>query len=129
MEPILDEKIRLWLRRLSHQSVSESEAYKSFDIGKSIEYLTVDVTTKIFLGRDPDYVSAEADAIGFLDTVKYGNAISQYLGVLVESNALLRFALRVPILGRLLAIKPEDPKGIGPLSKVSARMLTPLSWS
>jgi len=47
MEPIIDELLLDWIGRVDRVWTSKSEKAMLFDIGKRIQFLTVDIITKI----------------------------------------------------------------------------------
>ena len=89
MEPLIDKILLDWLRRVPSKWVSSPKKYKEFHVGKSIEFLTVDIITRIGLGKGLGCVAADSDKYEFLSTVQRGNAICQHFSVLLEFNTLV----------------------------------------
>lgn len=119
LEPIIDGEIQEWIRRAQSDWASESSNGRSIDIGKKIQFLTVDVITKICLGSALGCVADDTDKHNFLETVKQGSSICQYLAVLHELNKVLLLLTKVPFIGPCLIPKPSDKSGVGRLMGVS----------
>lgn len=119
MEPIIDDQIRNWFRLVSKNWVSQPGKYKSFDIGKRIQFLTVDIITKICLGEALGCVESDSDKHDFLATIEQGNSVCQHFSVLLELNSLLYYLTKIPFLHSLIVPKPADRSGVGRIMGVS----------
>ena len=119
MEPLIDERVTHWLERVKKHWVSDSMKHKSFDIGRRIQYLTVDIITKVCLGQELGDVAADTDKYGFLAEVQRGNAFCQHFSVLLELNSLFFYVTMIPFSGGLLTAKPTDRSGVGRIMGVS----------
>ncbi|KAI9649331.1 hypothetical protein NHQ30_001903 [Ciborinia camelliae] len=113
MEPIIDEQISNWLDRANTEWLSTPEQFKTFDIGKRLQFLTVDIITKICLGEELGCVASDSDKYEFLDTVQQGNAVCQHFSVLLEFNTLMYYLSKVPLLGPRIVPKSTDSSGVG----------------
>lgn len=113
MEPLIDAQILAWLQRVDRDFVSEPGKLNSFDIGKRIQFLTVDIITKLCLGEALGCVANDKDMHDFLATVQRGNAVCQHFSVLLELNSLMYYLTKIPILGTLIVPKPTDQSGVG----------------
>ena len=63
--------------------------YSTFDIGKGIQFLTVDIITKICLGMALGCVASDSHKYDFLATVEQGNPVCQHFSVILELNSLM----------------------------------------
>ena len=120
MEPLIDEILLDWLRRVRCSWISSPEKYKDFDIGKRVEFLTVDIITRIGLGKQLGCVAADSDKYEFLSTVQRGNAICQHFSVLLEFNTLMYFLTKLPFIGSWITPNPRDKSGVGRIMGVSS---------
>ena len=123
MEPIIDEEIMGWIRQARINCVSEPSKVKAYDIGKRIEFLTVDIITRICLGTAFGCIASDSDKYDFLETVKQGSSFCQYLSVLHELNSLLFYITKIPILGRCLIPQSSDESGVGRILGVSKAVI------
>ena len=113
MEPAIDERLMDWLRRVDQKWTSEAGKHTAFDIGKRIQFLTVDIITRICLGKELGCVSTDTDKYDFLATVQQGNAICQHFSVLLELNSLMYYLTKLPLIGASLTPKASDKSGVG----------------
>ena len=119
MEPLIDEQITRWFRYVDTEWRSEPGKFKSFDIGRRIQYLTVDIITKLCLGEELGDVASDSDKFDYLLTVQQGNSVCQHMSVLLELNTLMYYFTKIPFLGPLLVAKPSDQSGVGKIMGVS----------
>lgn len=123
MEPIIDERLLDWLRRLNSMWASEPGKLKSFDIGKRIQFLTVDIITELCLGTALGCVASDSDKHDFLATVQRGNTVCQHFSVLLELNSLMYYLTKLPFLGPLIVPKASDRAGVGRIMGVCSPLL------
>lgn len=123
MEPIIDRRLLDWLRRVDSVWTSEPTKLRSFDIGKRIQFLTVDIITELCLGTALGCVASDSDKHDFLETVQQGNTVCQHFSVLLELNSLLYYLTKLPLLGPLLVSKPTDRAGVGRIMGVGLPLL------
>ena len=102
-----------WIRQATMHSVSEQSKAKAYDIGKRIEFLTVDIITRMCLGTAFGCVASDTDKYDFLKTVKKGTPFCQYLSVFHEINSLLFYITKIPIISRYIIPRSSDESGIG----------------
>lgn len=119
MEPIIDEQILRWLRHVDKNWTSRAGESKPFDIGRRIQYLTVDIITKVSLGEELGDVASDSDKFDFLATVEQGNSVCQHMSVLLELNTLMYYFTKIPFIGPLIVAKPSDQSGVGKIMGVS----------
>lgn len=127
IEPVIDEQVLDWLRKVDRCWVSAPERLKSFDIGTRIQFLTVDIITRICLGEALGCVTSDSDKYDFLAAVERANIIVQHFSVLLELNSMLYYLSKIPYLGRLLQPNPADQSGVGRILGVSIRSI--IRWS
>lgn len=113
LEPMIDERLLDWLRRVDQQWTSKSGMYITFDIGKRIQFLTVDIITRVCLGKELGCVSTDSDRFDFLAIVQRGNAVCQQFSVLLELNSLMYYLAKLPIIGAMIIPRPSDKSGVG----------------
>ena len=119
LEPVIDARLTDWLERAHQHWCSEPEDCTAFDIGRRIQFLTVDVITQVCLGKELGCVATDSDRYDFLATVQRGNAVCQYFSVLLELNSLLYWLARLPVIGALITPRPGDKSGVGRIMGVS----------
>ena len=115
MEPLVDEIIDQWIQKARSEWMTKTDSSRPFDISKRIQYLTVDIITKLALGSPLGCVASDSDKYDFLETIKQGNNICQYFSVFHELNALIYYLTKTPILGSRLIPKAGDRSGLGRL--------------
>ena len=120
VEPTIDEHILNWIRCIDAHCLAQRRSSRAFDIGKSIQFLTVDLITQLCLGEAFGCVDSNRDQFDFLATVRTGSAISQHFSVLLEVNRLLFYLTKIPFLRRLLVPSVKDKTGVGKIMGVSA---------
>ncbi|KAL9121435.1 MAG: hypothetical protein Q9187_002005 [Circinaria calcarea] len=118
IEQIVDEHLLDWVRRIDTFWVSQPSSSKVFDIGKRIQFLTVDLITHLCLGEAFGCIESDSDKFDFLSTVQAGSVISQQLSVLLEFNSLLFYLSKIPVFRRLLVPSADDKRGIGKIMGV-----------
>lgn len=119
MEIQIDDHICRWLERIGDLGLSHQGNPKAFDIGKSIQYLTVDIISHLCLGEEFGCVENDSDRYDFLGAVETGTIASLYLSVLGELRGLLSFLTTIPFMHRLLVPSVKDKDGIGRVMGVS----------
>lgn len=119
MEPVIDDLLLDWIHHVEKNWASPPGKLRSFDIGKRIQFLTVDIITKICVGTELGCVASDSDKHDFLSTVEQGNAVCQHFSVLLELNSLMYYITKIPIIGRLITPKAEDQSGVGKIMAVS----------
>ena len=117
---MIDEQLIDWLGRVGKNWASQPTASRAFDIGRRIQFLTVDIITKICLGSPLGCVASDSDKHDFLATVERGNAVCQHLSVLLELNSLMYYLTKIPFLGSFIVPKSSDQKGVGKIMGVSS---------
>lgn len=117
MEPVIDQLVVGWLDTLRKRFTEANQ--KPCDIGEKIQFLTVDIITKICLGDELGCVRNDRDMHRILETVEVGNQACQYFSVFLELNSFLFQLARVPALRKAIFPKPCDATGVGRLMGVS----------
>lgn len=113
MESAIDERLTDWFQRVDEGWASELGRKRAFDIGKRIQFLTVDIITKLGLGKELGCVQTDSDRFEFLATVQRGNAVCQHFSILLELNTLMFYLTKIPILGPMIVPKAQDKSGVG----------------
>lgn len=114
MEPIVDQLVLEWIGRLRSQ-FSEKSNMRLCDIGRKIQFLTVDIITKVCLGDEIGCIKNDRDMHRLLETVETGNRSCQYFSVFLELNTLFFQLAKIPPLRGLIFPKPGDETGVGRL--------------
>lgn len=127
MEPMIVEQLVQWICRAKSDWMSEPSQARPFDIGKRIQFLTVDVITKICLGGALGCVTSDSDKYEFLETVEKGNSVCQHFSALLELNSLIHYITKIPILGPRLIPQASDKTGVGRIMGVSLPVIYPNS--
>ena len=117
MEPIIDELVLGWTDWLQKRWAKTDQV--SCDIGQKIQFLTVDIITRLCLGDAIGCVRQDRDMYGILETVERGNKICQYFSVFLEMNSLFFQLARFPALAKTLFPRPCDATGVGRLMGVN----------
>ena len=125
---MIDEQLLEWIDRAKLDWISEPSKAIAFDIGKRIQFLTVDIITRICLGTALGCVASDSDKYGFLETVERGSSVCQQFSVLLELNSLLYYLSKIPMIGPRLMPQASDTSGVGRLMGVSVSATYPDSW-
>lgn len=113
IESAIDEQLVQWIHLVSSTWCSASGQCTAFEIGKRIQFLTVDIITSICLGKPLGCVTSDSDKYDFLKTVEQGNRVCQHLSVILELNSLIYYVTKIPFLGSLIVPKSTDRSGVG----------------
>ncbi|KAK6082995.1 cytochrome p450 [Seiridium cupressi] len=105
----MDEQILVWVESLQRSSS------QVIDIGQKIQFLTVDIITRLCLGDAVGCIRNNRDMYGLLQTVETGNLVVQYLSVFTELNTLLFSLSRIPVLRKALFPNVTNSQGVGRL--------------
>jgi hypothetical protein len=116
MESIIDQLVLGWLNSIRKRFTGSEQV--SCDIGQKIQFLTVDIITKLCLGDEIGCVKHDRDMHNILGTVETGNKACQYLSVFLELNTIFFQLARIPALKRVLFPKRSDLTGVGRLMGV-----------
>lgn len=116
MEPIIDGRVVGWMELLRKRFAGDDQV--SCDIGQKIQFLTVDIITKLCLGDEIGCVKNDRDMHHILETVEKGTHVCQYFSVFLWMNTVFLQLARIPALAKLLFPKPEDSTGVGRLMGV-----------
>lgn len=125
MEPVIDQLVLGWLNSLQKRFTGPDQV--TCDIGQKIQFLTVDIITKICLGDEIGCVKHDRDMHHILETVETGNRTCQYFSIFLELNTLFFQLARIPALRRMLFPKPSDSAGVGRLMGVCLPEICKLS--
>lgn len=118
MQPAVDNIIVTWIQRLERQWSSTPGQARDFDIGKRIQFLAVDVTTKLCLGESFRCIEEDRDQHAFLETVKNATPVSLQLSLFPELTKMMYHLTKLAPLGRLLVPSADDKGGIGTVMSV-----------
>jgi hypothetical protein len=88
------------------------------DIGQKIQFLTVDIITRICLGDEVGCSKHDQDVYRILETVEVGNKVCQYLSIFLELNTLLFHLGRIPAMRKCIFPSTSDSNGVGRLMGV-----------
>ena len=113
MEKTIDELIKQWVAGLRTRQSCTDEAGKAVDLGVSIQYLTVDVISKLSLGKAFGCMDNNSDRFDFLGSVRQGMSASLMLSVLPEVVSWLYHLTKWSPIHRLLVPAPTDKSGFG----------------
>lgn len=119
MEPIMDQLVLGWLDSLRNRLNRPNQVL--CDIGEKIQFLTVDIITKVCLGDEIGCVECDRDMHHILKEVETRSQACQYFSVFLELNTLFFQLARIPVLRRALFPKPCGATGVGKLMGVSPR--------
>ena len=127
MQPAIDDIVVTWIERLEKQwSSSIPGRARDFDIGKRIQFLAVDITTKLCLGESFRCIEEDRDQYAFLETVKNATPISLQLSLFPELTKMMYHLTKLSPIHRLLVPSAKDRGGIGNVMGVcSARQAIP----
>ncbi|KAL8983128.1 MAG: hypothetical protein Q9205_002552 [Flavoplaca limonia] len=111
IQPTVDEIVVNWIQCLRERWSSTPKQARDFDIGKRIQFLTVDITTKLCLGESFRCVEEDRDQHAFLDTVKTATPVSLQLSLFPELTRTLYHLTKLAPIRRLLVPSAEDKSG------------------
>jgi hypothetical protein len=119
MEPIIDRHVKQWTEVIGQKSGSGRCNFIKVDLSTRIPLLTLDLTLELSCGICFDIVKNGSDPFGFLDQVRFGTVIQQYLSILTEINAFRHLLARIPGFQSCLFPSRSNKFGIGRLMDVS----------
>jgi hypothetical protein len=119
MEPIIDRHVKQWTWIIGQTSGSRCCNSIKVDLSSRIPLLTLDLTLELSLGICFDIVKNGSDPFGFLDQVRIGTVIQQYLSALTEINAFRHLLAKIPGFQSFLFPSRSNKFGIGRLMDVS----------
>ena len=114
-----------WLHKLQ-SFTGDSQASTNLDIGRQVQYLTVDIISRLCLGQPFGCIENDNDQYEFLETVKQATPVSLYFTVFPELSALLFYLTKIPLLRRIIVPSTADANGLGKVMKVG--FLTYFIW-
>lgn len=118
MEPLVDRVLLSWIDTLRKRFAQQGSPLVC-DMGDKVQFLMVDIITKICLGEEIGCVKNDQDMHGILRTVQIGNQVAQYCSVFVELSSIVARLAQIPFLrNTALFPKPSDKAGIGRLMGV-----------
>ncbi|KAI4174653.1 MAG: hypothetical protein LQ346_008214 [Caloplaca aetnensis] len=113
MQPAMDKILLAWIRDLERNWSCQAAQAKDVDIGKRIQFLTVDIITQLCLGDSFRCTEDDVDQHDFLETVKMATPISLQMSTFPELATIMRYLTQFPPLHRLLVPSAEDKGGLG----------------
>ncbi|KAH7401677.1 cytochrome P450 [Pyrenochaeta sp. MPI-SDFR-AT-0127] len=113
LEPIIDRHIRQWINQMKEACLTTGSTSNKVDFAESIPLLTLDLTVELALGSSFGLVKRQKDPFGFLDQIRIGTKVQQYLSVLTELNDLRHLLAKSLTLQRYLFPSRSDSEGIG----------------
>ena len=111
IEQAIDDLMLIWLDSLRTRCAKSDETI--CDIGMTIQFLTVDITTKLLLGREVGCIKHNCDAYDIWRAIKTSNRNWQYLLFYIQLNPLFFYLARIPCFRRL-----SQRNGVGRLMRV-----------
>ncbi len=120
MQPAMEKILLTWLRDLERNWSCQAAPAKDVDIGKRIQFLTVNIIIQLCLGDSFKCTEDDVDRHDFLETVKFATLISLQMSTFPELATILRYLTQCPPLHRLLVPSAEDRAGLGRMIGVSA---------
>ena len=117
VEPIIDNVVLQWLQKIQ-KFIGDSQASTNLDIGRRVQYLTVDIISRLCLGQPFGCIENDNDQYEFLETVKQATPVSLYFTVFPELSALLFYLTKIPLLRRIIVPSTADANGLGKVMKV-----------
>ena len=122
MEPAVDDIIVTWIQHLEKQWSSKSGRIRDFDMGKRIQFLAVDITTKLCLGESFKCIEEDRDQYSFLETVKNATPISLQLSLFPEITKTIYHLSKLSPIRWLLVPSAKDRGGIGSVMGVCSAL-------
>ncbi|KAL9003904.1 MAG: hypothetical protein Q9188_003242 [Gyalolechia gomerana] len=119
LQPAIDKILSAWIRRLEEEWIWKPEQSTDFDIGKRIQFLTVDIITQLCLGDSFQCSENDRDQYGFLETVKSATPISLQMSTFPEFTKIMYHLTKNSTIRRLLVPSIRDKGGIGTVIKAT----------
>ncbi|KAL8848774.1 MAG: hypothetical protein Q9221_006245 [Calogaya cf. arnoldii] len=123
MQPAVDEIVVIWIQRLEKQWSSIPGQARDFDIGRMIQFLAVDVTTKLCLGESFRCIEEDRDQHAFLETIKSATPVSLQLSLFPEITKMMYHLTKLTPFRRLLVPSVDDKGGIGTVMSVIKKVI------
>ncbi|KAL9033299.1 MAG: hypothetical protein Q9180_006020, partial [Flavoplaca navasiana] len=124
IQSTVDEIVVKWIQCLRERWSSTPKQARDFDVGKRIQFLTVDITTKLCLGESFRCVEEDRDQHAFLDTVKTATPVSLQLSLFPELTRTLYHLTKLAPIRRLLVPSAENKSGIGTVMSVVKKVIS-----
>ena len=112
-EPIVDHFLKKWIAQIDQHWASEPGTTKAFNIGRRIEYLTVDIISRICLGKEFGCIEEDCDQFGFLKAVEVGTKASLPTSIFQELQTFYQVITKIPVFHRLIVPSRCDTSGVG----------------
>lgn len=124
MESAIDARLNEWIRVIDQNWASLPGETKSFDIGRSIQFLTTDIISHLCFGKPLGFVKNQKDMHDFLKTLESRLPIVEQFSVITEFNTLLVKLSNVGWIKRRMIPSAADCSGVGKILGVSHRAFT-----
>ncbi|KAI0479828.1 cytochrome P450 oxidoreductase [Xylaria cf. heliscus] len=118
-ERTIDYMLLIWSESLRNCCAKSDETV--CDIGQMIQFLTVDIVTKLFLGHEIGCIKQNRDVHSIIKTVETSSCIRQYLSAYVHFNPLLYSLARIPDPRRNIFLNLQRSYGVDRLMRIVRR--------
>ncbi|KAI4278019.1 MAG: hypothetical protein LQ337_001348 [Flavoplaca oasis] len=113
IQSAVDQIVGNWIQCLREGWSSTPRQARDFDIGKRIQFLAVDITTKLCLGESFRCIEEDRDQHAFLDTVRTATPVSLQLSLFPAFTKALYHLIKVVPIHHFVVPSAEDKSGIG----------------
>ncbi|CAA9961570.1 Pisatin demethylase [Pyrenophora teres f. maculata] len=118
LESDIDEHVRHFLELIRSRYLSTPAQYKPVDLAKKVQYLTLDVISKIGFGKAFGDLEADADLDGYISSSRDGMFVMNLIGGL----GVTQYFHWAPI-ARLIGPSEKDKTGFGKMMTVARELI------
>lgn len=120
IEPTIDGLVLQWLQKIQELGYAESGHSVNLDIGRRIQYLTVDIISELCLGQPFGCIEKDNDQHDFIETIEKATPVSLYFTAFPELSALLLHLTKIPPLRRIIVPSMTEGNDLGKVMKVGS---------
>lgn len=118
LEAAISERVSDFIDRIDRHQVSEPGNMKVFEIGRRIQYLTLDMITHLCFGEPLGFVRADSDVNNFLVTTESQFHIALRSSIILELNTILFHITRFRWIKKAIIPSARGNTGIGMIMRV-----------
>lgn len=119
LEPDMDKVILAMLDLIKQKYISKAELVKPVNIGRIIQYTTLDIITLLGSGKSLGWLEEDADKYEYIATMEQSLPA---MTIIAATPALNRF-VRIPVVQRAILPRVTDRVGMGKIKAVAREII------
>ncbi|KAI9796326.1 MAG: hypothetical protein M1835_004317 [Candelina submexicana] len=123
LELNVDARLREWISIIDRDWASRPGETKRFDIGRSIQYLTMDVISHLSFGEPLGFVKNQKDMHDFLKILESRLPVVEQFSVLTEFTSVLTRVSQIAFLKKWIIPSAKDKTGLGRILGISKNVV------